>query len=86
MRDIKKAISMLRGVGKVTVPRRKRLTGYEEAMRDLEQGRVYDYDTFEDLLKEIAHHKQIQERPQALQKAWVANRFASKRSQHPAAR
>lgn len=53
LRDIKKAISMVRGVTKVSVPRRKKLTGYERARLDVEQGRVYKYDSLDDFIKEI---------------------------------
>ncbi|MCR5710839.1 MAG: hypothetical protein K6G46_00070 [Prevotella sp.] len=53
LRDIKKAISMLRGVTKVSVPHSKRLTGYEIARRDVEQGRICKYDSLDDFIKEI---------------------------------
>ncbi|MCR5365791.1 MAG: hypothetical protein K6E67_06565 [Prevotella sp.] len=53
LKDIKKAISMLKGVGKITLPRRKRMSSYERSMRDLEEGRVYEYDSLDDLIKEI---------------------------------
>jgi hypothetical protein len=53
IRDIKKAISMVRGVTKVTVARTKRLSSYERSLRDLDEGRVYDYDSLDDLIKEI---------------------------------
>ena len=53
LRDIKKAISMVRGVTKVTVPRTKRLSSYERSLRDLKEGRVYEYDSLDDLIKEI---------------------------------
>ena len=43
--DIKKAISMLRGVGKVSRPRRKRMTAYERSLKDLDEGRVYECDS-----------------------------------------
>ena len=51
--DIKKAISMLRGVGKVSRPRRKRLTSYELSLRELDEGKVYKYNSLEDFIKEI---------------------------------
>lgn len=51
--DIRKAISMLRGVGKVTRPRRKRLTAYERSLKDLDEGRVYEAKDVDDLFKEI---------------------------------
>ena len=52
-RDIKKAISMVRGVTKVCKPRTKRLSSYERSLRDLDEGRVYSYDSLDDLIKEI---------------------------------
>ncbi len=51
--DIKKAISMLRGVGKVSRPRRKRMTAYERSLRDLDEGRVYEAKDVDDLFKQI---------------------------------
>ena len=53
LKDIKKAISMLRGVGKITIPRRRRYSSYERSLRDLDEGRVYEYDSLDDLIKEI---------------------------------
>ena len=49
LKDIRKAISMLKGVGTITIPRKKRLSSYERSLRDLDQGRVYDYDSLDDL-------------------------------------
>ena len=48
-----KDISMLKGVGKITLPRRKRYSAYELSLRDLDEGRVYKYDSLDDLIKEI---------------------------------
>ena len=53
LKDIKQASSMVRGVTKISMPRRKRLTGYEQARRDVEQGRVCSYDSLDDFIKEI---------------------------------
>ena len=53
LKDIKKAISMLKGVGKITIPRRKRYSSYELSLRDLDEGRVYEYDSLDDFIKEI---------------------------------
>ena len=54
LKDIRKAISMLKGVGKITVPRRRKLySSYELSLRDLDEGRVYKYDSLDDLIKEI---------------------------------
>ena len=53
LKDLKKAISMMRGVTKITVPRRKRMSSYERSLRDLDEGRVYEYDSLDDLIKDI---------------------------------
>ena len=52
-KDLKKAISLMRGVKRITMPRCKRLSSYERSMRDLEEGRVFEYDSLNDLIKEI---------------------------------
>ena len=51
LKDIKKAISMVKGVGKITVPRR-RMTSYERSLRDLDEGRVYEAKDVDDLFKQ----------------------------------
>ena len=53
LKDIKKAISMVKGVGKITIPRRKHYSSYERSLRDLDEGRVFEYDSLDDLIKEI---------------------------------
>ncbi len=39
LKDIKKAISLLKGVGKITVPLAKRFSSYERSLRDLDEVR-----------------------------------------------
>ena len=51
MKDIRKAISMVKGVENVTLPRRKRISAYERSLRDLEEGRVYEAKDVDDLFK-----------------------------------
>lgn len=51
LKDIKKAISMVKGVGIITVPRR-RMTSYERSLRDLDEGRVYEAKDVDDLFKQ----------------------------------
>ena len=53
LKDIKRAISLIRGVSKIPVPRRQRLSSYERSLRDLDEGRVCEYDSLDDLIKEI---------------------------------
>ena len=45
LKDIKKAISIVKSVGKITLPKRRRYSSYERSMRDLDKGRVYEYDS-----------------------------------------
>lgn len=52
LKDIKRAISMLKGVGKIITPRR-RLSSYERSLRELDEGRVFKYDSLDDLIKDI---------------------------------
>jgi hypothetical protein len=52
LKDIKKAISMVKGVENVTLPRRKRISAYERSLRDLEEGRVYEAKDVDDLFKQ----------------------------------
>lgn len=52
LKDIKRAIGLMRSVGKITVPRRKKISSYERSLRDLNEGRVYEYDSLDDLIKE----------------------------------
>ena len=50
--QIKQAISLIRGVSSVTL-KRGRKTSMDRAIEDIEQGRVYKYDSLDDLIKEI---------------------------------
>ena len=53
LKDLKKAIGMMRGVTKITIPRRRKISSYERSLRDLDEGRVFKYDSLDDLIKEI---------------------------------
>ena len=58
LKDIKKAISLLKGVGKITVPRhRKRYSSYELSLRDLDEGRVYEAKDVDDLFRQCLEEK-----------------------------
>jgi len=37
----------------ITIPRRRRMSSYERSLCDLDEGRVYKYDSLDDLIKEI---------------------------------
>ena len=49
--QIKQAISMLRGVASVTTKRQPK-TGMERAIDDIQQGRVYEASSVEDLINQ----------------------------------
>lgn len=49
--QIKQAISMLKGVASVTM-KKKRRTGMERAVEDIEQGRIYEAERVEDLISQ----------------------------------
>lgn len=53
LKDIKRAIGLMRGVGKISVPHSRRMSSYERSLRDLDEGRVYEYESLDDLIKEI---------------------------------
>ena len=53
LRDLKKAIGMMRGVTRITIPRTRRLSSYERSLRDLDNGNVYKYDSLDELIREI---------------------------------
>ena len=52
LKDIKKAISMVKGVGKITMPRR-RMTSYERSLDDERNGRVNHYENSEEFFKKM---------------------------------
>ena len=49
--QIRQAISMLRGVSSVTLKRQTK-TGMDRAIDDIKNGRVYEADSVEDLIKQ----------------------------------
>lgn len=53
LKNLKNAISMLKGVAKVTIPRRQKLSSYELALKDLDEGRMYEYNSLDALINEI---------------------------------
>ena len=57
LEQIQQAISLIRGVSSVTLKRRRK-TSMDRAIEDIEQGRVYKYDSLDDLIKEIERTKQ----------------------------
>ncbi len=52
LKDIKRAIGLKRGVDKITVPRRKRISSNERSLRDLDEGCVYEATDVDDLFNQ----------------------------------
>ena len=53
VRDIKKAISMLRGVTKVSQPKRRQLSSMEQSMEDIREGRIEKFASSEDMFQSL---------------------------------
>ena len=54
LKDLKRAIGLMRGVTKVSVPRRRKLySAYDLSMRDLKEGRVNSYDSVDDFFQKM---------------------------------
>ena len=53
VRDIKKAISMLRGVTKVSQPKRRQLSSMEQSMEDIREGRIEKFASSEDMFSSL---------------------------------
>lgn len=51
LKDIKKAIKMLKGVKSVKSSWRKRMTAYEESMLDVKEGRINEYASVDNFFK-----------------------------------
>ena len=59
LKDIKKAISMVKGVGKITLPRRRKLySAYELSLRDLDEGRGSEAKDVDDLFRQCLEEEQ----------------------------
>lgn len=53
MKQVKKTLTLMRGVKSVTMPRKKRMCGLDHALKDVEEGRVYRAESVEDMFKQI---------------------------------
>ena len=53
LKELKRAISLMRGVTKVSIPKRKRCSSYDLSMQDIKDGRVNSYDSVDDFFKQM---------------------------------
>jgi hypothetical protein len=44
---------MMRGVTKIVIPKSRKLSSYERSLNDLDKGRIYKYESLDDLIKEV---------------------------------
>ena len=51
--NIRRIVKSLQGVERVSVPRKKRLSRYEQSLLDVKEGRVYEAKDVDDLFKQI---------------------------------
>ena len=51
--NIRRIVKSLQGVEKVSVPRKKRLSRYEQSLLDVKEGRVYEAKDVDDLFKQV---------------------------------
>lgn len=50
---LKRAIGMMKGVTKITLPRKKRVSSYELSLRDLDNGNVHSYASVDDFFTKM---------------------------------
>ncbi len=53
MQQVKKTLSLIRGVKSISMPRKKRMCGLDRALKDVEEGRVYRAESVEDMFKQL---------------------------------
>lgn len=53
MKELKRAICLMRGVTKVSIPRRRRYSSYELSQLDLKEGRVNSYESVDDFFQKM---------------------------------
>jgi len=51
--NIRRIVKSLQGVEKVSVPRKKRLSRYEQSLLDVKEGRVHEYKDSEEFFKKM---------------------------------
>ena len=51
--NIRRIVKSLVGVEKVSVQRKKRLSRYEQSLLDVKEGRVYSYESCEELFEKM---------------------------------
>lgn len=60
MQQVKKTLSLVRGVKSISMPRKKRMCGLDRALKDVEEGRVYRAESVDDMFKQILGKDHVQ--------------------------
>ncbi len=53
MGSIRKAISLMRGVKSVSLPKKKRISGIERSMQEVKAGKLYEAKDLDDLFEQL---------------------------------
>lgn len=49
MQQVKKTLALVRGVKSISMPRKKRVCGLDRALKDVEEGRVTQWNSLEEM-------------------------------------
>ena len=60
MQQVKKTLTLIKGVKSISMPRRKRMCGLDRALKDVEEGRVYRAESVDDMFKQILDEDYVQ--------------------------
>lgn len=60
MKQVKKTLALIKGVKSISMPRKKRMSGLDRALKDVEEGRVYHAESVEDMFKQILCEDDVQ--------------------------
>lgn len=53
MQQVKKTLSLVRGVKSISMPRKKRMCGLDRALKDVEEGRVTQWNSVEEMFESL---------------------------------
>lgn len=53
MQQVKKTLSLIRGVKSISMPRKKRMCGLDRALKDVEEGRVTRWNSVEEMFEQL---------------------------------
>ena len=54
MNQVKKTLSLIQGVKSISMPRKKRMSGLDRALKDVEEGRVTRWNSVEEMFQTLS--------------------------------